>query len=1469
MATAGSHVANKVRLRKADLGDPTTINPATEETLAAILAAVDGLEVSVGDVDLNTDQLEAKIDAVTAAIVAFNTAFGSRDLATQTTLAGVKLGTDKIPADPAREGGNLATLAGKDFATQTTLALVKAKTDNLDVALSTRATEATLVTRASETTLATLKARADLLATETTLALVKAKTDNLDIALSALRDALRGASSRDLTTLQMAIEATTTAVTAFNSAFTARDLATETTLAAIRVSMEIMDDWDESDRAKVNPIVGQAGVSAGAGGVDAKTQRVTLTTEQQNILSSISGPDHSRDYGNEQTTPLTNAAPVTFTADSITDLIHKVGHGLVLDQPIWLTTAGTLPAGLSASTLYYVAAPVTADDFKLSTTRSDAFGHATINFTDNGTGTHSYIIPGEFTGTYHRVSDIDHFEIIYLSLTSLGIVEKIWSNDGLVEMPLNPSEPILTSRSAIVNNPLQGFNIYYDVNEGRNIAPFYKLHIINGPTSQAATPTWASITWLQKTPYAGNFGLLTATLNNLSRALLTRSVVAGFDPNLTFTNLAIQGRHTANSSSTPLTNAAPVTFTANAGTDLLHAVGHGLGAGRAVQITTTGQLPVPLALATTYYISSGGLTADDFKLSLTAKGAIRGEFIDLTSVGSGTHSFVALGTFRGDWFQGQQSYVGVVAEMKASHGGIFNIDLSANDVPTNGVDTDIDDHLTSTYDPNFQSLLRRVEPIQSQWVRIRYVNGPTNQTQFNLDTAFTTTAPPVSQVRLDTPLTDADLAATTRAIAAGRQPDGDYVNAKADGLMYASGLELNAGEISQSIFFDTDGWRSLQLFVETDVAGEVELQFTDDVENTRTVTDASTTVGSPTLTSATALFTSPDDIERVIIGAGIPLDTKILAVVSPTQVTLTKNAIATASGVTVEIGPVVLHIRTYFYTQREIDAEFLSVLIPTELDGFRVIYRNNALAAQADFYLSVNAHVTAVEAPRASLASVQQPVDDAVITKGAIIAPDDTEAFTTIGRDGDGSSLNAHVTAIEDSIAIEALPLGPQTRQFVLTLTAQRIDTPDITSGLKYRFVEVRNAGAFHAFVKEDSTITETNSQPIFLGGNALYGLAPGKQLWGISENTGGSSQIVEKNGTVTGGTGTSTGNTLTSNDVRASIATASLTAYVEGFSFAFDPTFTAISKLRIGYEARKQPSQFETVTQVEVRTGTTTGAGTVTSTSLTGGTGALLVAYVARGTSTATVTSMVGGALTWIQLVANLTVGTKRLDVWYAYGDSTSGTVTANLSASDRADIVVVRYANADPSTPIQASNSTSGSGTAVVGPGLAGTNKGYSVLGVMHGESSATPGAGYTELADIDNGTLDLVVENKALTATTTETATLTLNTSGPWAAIGLTIPPKPANAPTGTGSYLYNAIPGATSSLFTFSAESDATQYLDVTADFVSIAVGDIALIRAIMTGGTLGTAALEIDRIFLEITETSGATTRVAVTQMGAT
>lgn len=60
---------------------------------------------------------------------------------------------------------------------------------------------------------------------------------------------------------------------------------TEANSAAIAASLSVLDDWDESDRAKVNIIVGQAGVAAGAGAVGVTVQRMTLASDDPAVTA--------------------------------------------------------------------------------------------------------------------------------------------------------------------------------------------------------------------------------------------------------------------------------------------------------------------------------------------------------------------------------------------------------------------------------------------------------------------------------------------------------------------------------------------------------------------------------------------------------------------------------------------------------------------------------------------------------------------------------------------------------------------------------------------------------------------------------------------------------------------------------------------------------------------------------------------------------------------------------------------------------------------------------------------------------------------------------------------------------------------------------------------------------------------------------------------------------------------------------
>lgn len=75
---------------------------------------------------------------------------------------------------------------------------------------------------------------------------------------------------------------------------------------------------------------------------------------------------------------------------------------------------------------------------------------------------------------------------------------------------------------------------------------------------------------------------------------------------------------------------APITFTA-AVSNVLTATAHSLVDGYAVQVWSTGTLPAPLVVATTYYVVSAA--ANTLKLSATPGGAE----IDITDVGTGEH----------------------------------------------------------------------------------------------------------------------------------------------------------------------------------------------------------------------------------------------------------------------------------------------------------------------------------------------------------------------------------------------------------------------------------------------------------------------------------------------------------------------------------------------------------------------------------------------------------------------------------------------------------------------------------------------------------------------------------------------------------------------------------------------------------------------------------------------------------------
>lgn len=127
--------------------------------------------------------------------------------------------------------------------------------------------------------------------------------------------------------------------------------ATEASLAAAAASLSVVDDWDESDRAKVNPIAGQAGVQGGAGATTALTQRVVVVTDQTAI--PVSGAITSSNKSANAT--LTSvAASVT----SVTVLASNAARNSAIIHNDSATATLRLKYGATASATSFTGPPL-------------------------------------------------------------------------------------------------------------------------------------------------------------------------------------------------------------------------------------------------------------------------------------------------------------------------------------------------------------------------------------------------------------------------------------------------------------------------------------------------------------------------------------------------------------------------------------------------------------------------------------------------------------------------------------------------------------------------------------------------------------------------------------------------------------------------------------------------------------------------------------------------------------------------------------------------------------------------------------------------------------------------------------------------------------------------------------------------------------------------------------------------------
>lgn len=141
-------------------------------------------------------------------------------------------------------------------------------------------------------------------------------------------------------------------------------------------------------------------------------------------------------------------------------------------------------------------------------------------------------------------------------------------------------------------------------------------------------------------------------------------------------------------------------------------------------------------------------------------------------------------------------------------------------------------------------------PRQAQYFRLSYTNGSVAQTSFVIQTLLNRTETGSSYIPVGAPIDPLFTATLVKSVITGQQPDGDFVNASADGLAFETFTPLGIAGVYTSAWVDTDQWRSLEVFIKSDEVSAndgIEIQFSDNIQTatptvqatvTRTITQA-------------------------------------------------------------------------------------------------------------------------------------------------------------------------------------------------------------------------------------------------------------------------------------------------------------------------------------------------------------------------------------------------------------------------------------------------------------------------------------------------------------------------------------------------------------------------------------------------------------------------------------------------------
>lgn len=156
----------------------------------------------------------------------------------------------------------------------------------------------------------------------------------------------------------------------------------------------------------------------------------------------------------------------------------------------------------------------------------------------------------EVFGDWIDTSSMSALLPLAFGLAALDTFELQWSSDGVSPR----TDPIATTGSDLTDDLTEagGAFVYLGSPASTMIDQYVRVHLINGPVAQT-TGFYSHALWrYHGSSYPFTIQNIDATLSSLSTALLARVIPAGVDPDDNFKNTRVQGRSTANSTSTPL-----------------------------------------------------------------------------------------------------------------------------------------------------------------------------------------------------------------------------------------------------------------------------------------------------------------------------------------------------------------------------------------------------------------------------------------------------------------------------------------------------------------------------------------------------------------------------------------------------------------------------------------------------------------------------------------------------------------------------------------------------------------------------------------------------------------------------------------------------------------------------------------------------------------------------------------------------